>query len=83
VIDDAQVFNHKLQEWEDYYNYHRPHGGLNGQTPYERLRIKTQTKPARGATRQRQLHREIRADARTRTGNRSITRAITLVCSRK
>jgi transposase InsO family protein len=56
VIDDAQVFNNKLQEWEDYYNYHRPHGGLGGQTPYERLRIKTQAKPARGVKRQRQLH---------------------------
>ncbi|MCW2643515.1 MAG: transposase [Dactylosporangium sp.] len=28
VIDDAQVFNDKLREWEDYNNYHRPHGGL-------------------------------------------------------
>mgnify|MGYP000187830388 CR=1 FL=1 len=43
VIDDAQVFNDKLREWEDYYNYHRPHGGLGGQTPYERLKQKTQT----------------------------------------
>jgi transposase InsO family protein len=42
VIDDANVFTDKLQEWEDYYNYHRPHGALNGQTPYERLRQKTQ-----------------------------------------
>jgi transposase InsO family protein len=30
-----------LQEWEDVYNYNRPHGGLWGQTPYERLRQKT------------------------------------------
>jgi transposase InsO family protein len=43
IIDDAKIFNNKLQEWEDYYNYHRPHGGLGGQTPYERLRQKTQT----------------------------------------
>jgi transposase InsO family protein len=42
VIDDVNIFNAKLQEWQDYYNYHRPHGGLNGQTPYERLRQKTQ-----------------------------------------
>jgi transposase InsO family protein len=42
VIDDANVFSEKLQEWEDYYNYHRPHGALSGQTPYERLRQKTQ-----------------------------------------
>jgi transposase InsO family protein len=41
VIDDAHVFNNKLQEWEDYYNFHRPHGALGGQTPYERLRQKT------------------------------------------
>lgn len=44
LIDDAKVFNDKLREWEDYYNYHRPHGGLGGQTPYERLRQKTQTR---------------------------------------
>ena len=44
LIDDAQVFNNKLQEWEDYYNYHRPHGSLDGQTPYERLRQKTQAR---------------------------------------
>ena len=41
VIDDTELFNDKLQEWEDFYNYHRPHGGLGGQTPYERLRQKT------------------------------------------
>jgi transposase InsO family protein len=41
VIDDAEIFNNKLQEWEDYYDYHRPHGGLGGQTPYERLKQKT------------------------------------------
>ena len=41
IIDDANVFNDKLQEWEDFYNFDRPHGGLGGQTPYERLRQKT------------------------------------------
>jgi hypothetical protein len=45
VIDDAKVFNDKLREWEDYSNDHRPQGGLDGQTPYERLRQKTQTWP--------------------------------------
>jgi transposase InsO family protein len=45
VLDDAKLFNDKLQEWEDYYNYHRPHGALGGQTPYERLRQKTQIRP--------------------------------------
>jgi transposase InsO family protein len=37
ITDDIQLFNEKLQEWEDYYNYHRPHGALGGHTPYERL----------------------------------------------
>ncbi len=41
VIDDAKLFNEKLQEWENFYNYSRPHAALNGQTPYERLREKT------------------------------------------
>ena len=46
VIDDTGLFAHKLQEWEDFYNFHRPHGGLGGQTPYERLRQKTTTPTA-------------------------------------
>ena len=41
VIDDTGLFNERLQEWEDFYNFNRPHGGLGGQTPYERLRQKT------------------------------------------
>ena len=40
VRDDIQLFNKKLKEWEDYYNYHRPHGALDGLTPYERLKQK-------------------------------------------
>ena len=40
VADDIHLFNEKLREWEDYYNYHRPHGALDGQTPYERLLAK-------------------------------------------
>ena len=44
VIDDTKVFNDKLREWENFYNYHRPHGGLGGQTPYERLKQRTQTR---------------------------------------
>lgn len=40
VADDIHLFNEKLREWEDYYNYHRPHGALDGQTPYERLMAK-------------------------------------------
>jgi transposase InsO family protein len=41
VIDDTELFNDRLQEWEDFYNFNRPHGALGGQTPYERLRQKT------------------------------------------
>jgi hypothetical protein len=41
ITDDIHLFNEKLREWEDYYNYHRPHGALDGQTPYERLLSKT------------------------------------------
>jgi transposase InsO family protein len=41
VIDDTGLFNERLKEWEDFYNFNRPHGTLGGQTPYERLREKT------------------------------------------
>ena len=41
VSDNIQRFNEKPREWEDYYNYHRPHGALEGETPYERLLAKT------------------------------------------
>jgi transposase InsO family protein len=40
-ISDVHLFNEKLREWENYYNYHRPHGALEGQTPFERLIEKT------------------------------------------
>lgn len=39
ITDDIHLFNDKLREWEDYYNYQRPHGALDGQTPYERLAL--------------------------------------------
>lgn len=42
VIDDVNLSNDRLQQREDYYNYDRPHGALAGQTPYERLKQKTQ-----------------------------------------
>ena len=32
----------KLYEWERFYNFARPHGAHNGQTPYEALRDKLQ-----------------------------------------
>lgn len=48
ITDDIHLFNEKLREWEDYYNYHRPHGALDGHTPYERLLAKMRpgTSPA-------------------------------------
>ena len=30
----------RLDEWEKFYNFHRPHGAFNGKTPYEALREK-------------------------------------------
>lgn len=41
VRESIHLFNKKLREWEDYYNFDRPHGALDGQTPYERLLEKT------------------------------------------
>lgn len=26
VIDDTDLFNERLQEWETFYNFNRPHG---------------------------------------------------------
>ena len=53
VVDNAKLFTTKLQEWEDYYSFQRPHGALGGQTPYERLRSKTKDP---GVSGHRQLH---------------------------
>jgi transposase InsO family protein len=44
VIDDTDMFNDRLQQWEDFHNFHRPQGALGGQTPYERLRERTGTR---------------------------------------
>ncbi len=49
ITDDIHLFNEKLREWEDYYNYHRPHGALGGQTPYERLLAKTRAEVSPGS----------------------------------
>ena len=35
--DDVDL-NKKLADWETYYNFHRPHGGLKRKAPYEVLR---------------------------------------------
>ena len=49
IADDIHLFNAKLREWEDYYNYHRPHGALDGQTPYERLIARTRAEVSPGS----------------------------------
>jgi transposase InsO family protein len=49
ISDDIHLFNEKLRDWEDYYNYHRPHGALDGQTPYERLLAKTRVEVSPGS----------------------------------
>ena len=41
ISDDIYLFNEKVREWEDYCTYHRPHGALEGQTPFERFMEKT------------------------------------------
>jgi transposase InsO family protein len=40
-LDDVDL-NQKLAEWENFYNFCRPHGAFNGNTPYEALREKLQ-----------------------------------------
>jgi len=35
--DDVDL-NRKLEQWERFYNFDRPHGAFNGNTPYEALR---------------------------------------------
>lgn len=35
--DDVDL-NHKLVNWENFYNYYRPHSAFNGQTPYEAMK---------------------------------------------
>ena len=63
VLDETGLFKTKLQEWEDFYNFDRPHGGLGGQTPYERLREKMKTPDVKGA-RQSHSFRDHRLDDR-------------------
>lgn len=36
--DDVDL-NHKLAQWENFYNYHRPHTAFHGQTPYEAMKV--------------------------------------------
>ena len=49
ISDDVHLFNDKLREWEDYYNYHRPHGALQGRTPCEQLIEKSRADVSQGS----------------------------------
>jgi transposase InsO family protein len=40
TYDGDVDLKNKLSEWEKFYNCIRPHGALNGKTPYEVLREK-------------------------------------------
>jgi hypothetical protein len=40
VIDNSGLFNEKLQHWENFYNFQRPHGSFAGRTPFEKLQGK-------------------------------------------
>ena len=49
VIDNTQLFNDKLQEWEDFYNFHRPRASSMDRPPtngYDR-RLRQTTRPHR------------------------------------
>ncbi len=43
VVSGLEELNRRLAVWERFYNFERPHGGLDGQTPYERLRERLTT----------------------------------------
>ena len=42
ACDFVDYFIEKLTEWENFYNFHRPHGAFAGKTPYEILRDRLQ-----------------------------------------
>ena len=37
ISDNIHLFNDRLREWENYYDYHGSHGALQGRTPCEQL----------------------------------------------
>jgi len=49
ISDNIHQFNDKLRPWEGYYNYHCPHGALQGQIPFERLIEKTRVDVSQGS----------------------------------
>ncbi|MEV3927546.1 integrase core domain-containing protein [Actinomadura coerulea] len=61
VIDDTGVFNDRLPEWEDYYNYDRPPRSPRRPDP---LRTSQAEDPGPGVTKLRQMHTVGRRPAR-------------------
>ena len=43
VSDGIHLFNDKLREWQDYYNYHRPHGAPDRANPVRATRSKDES----------------------------------------
>jgi transposase InsO family protein len=71
ISDNIHLFNEKLREWEDYYNYHRPHGALDG------LPRTNDSWPKRGRTCHRRLEilqKESGSSGWTRTSNPPVNR---------
>jgi len=48
IPNDPESIRHELALWQDYYNWHRPHGSLNGQTPVERICQLADSTPLQG-----------------------------------
>jgi len=43
VITQKMAFPEKLSQWENFYNFERPHGAHAGKTPYEVLKTLLKT----------------------------------------
>ena len=43
VINSLDDLNFKIKTWQDFYNFNRPHGGLDGKTPFEKFQSKLNT----------------------------------------
>lgn len=52
LLSDPASIRQQLALWQDYYNWHRPHGPLNGQTPVERICQLTDSTPLQGEVRE-------------------------------
>ena len=81
IIDDTKIFNNKLQEWEDYYNYHRPRRRPRRPNPLRTTQTEDPTTDPGVAT-VRQSHTETEPAPGLEPRNRPITSRIRMVYSR-